>query len=51
MQPADDSEIFRQLREGSTLFGPGWRWVDSFEEVDDDLEDDEEEVSSSPELH
>jgi hypothetical protein len=47
MQPADDTEIFRQLKEGSTLFGPGWRWVDNFEEVDDDLEDDEEEVSCS----
>jgi hypothetical protein len=46
MQASDDTEVFRKLREGGTLFGPGWRCVDSFEEVDDDLEESEEEVSN-----
>ena len=47
LQPSDDTEVFRQLREGRTLFGSGWRCVDNFEEVDDDLEDDDEEVSGT----
>lgn len=44
MQAAEDAEIRRQLEEGPTLFGTGWRCVDSLEEVDGEFESDEEEV-------
>lgn len=44
MQAAEDAEIRRQLEEGPTLFGSGWRCVDSLEEVDGEFESDEEEV-------
>lgn len=47
MQQADDEEVFRQLKEGHTLFGAGWRCVESFDEVDDEYEDEEEVCHSS----
>lgn len=43
---SDDAEIFRRLEHGRTLLGPGWKWVESFEDINDDAyEEEEEEVS------
>lgn len=38
------SEVVEQLRAGPTLFGPGWREVESFDDLSDeeDYESDEE---------
>jgi hypothetical protein len=44
---SDDAQIHRTLEHGRSLMGPGWRCIESFDEVNEDAyEDDEEEVSA-----
>ncbi|GMK54137.1 hypothetical protein CspeluHIS016_0107230 [Cutaneotrichosporon spelunceum] len=41
---SDDAQVRRTLEHGRTLLGPGWRCVESFDDINDDVyEDDEEE--------
>lgn len=45
---SDDAQVFRRLQHGRKLLGDGWKWVESFDDINEDAyEDEEEEVSWS----
>jgi hypothetical protein len=46
LQSAEDAP--RILADGASLFGPGWKALDSFDDIDEDEYETDEEVPSSP---
>lgn len=45
---SDDAQVHRTLENGRVLLGSGWRCIDSFDDINDDAYEDEEEEVRLP---